>query len=46
LAYHVTVDAFVIGLGIFLLLIFAAITLGSQTWRAVFINPVDNLKND
>lgn len=46
LAYHVTVDAFVIGLGIFLLLIFATITIGSQTWRAVFINPVDNLKND
>lgn len=46
LAYHVTMDAFVIGLGIFLLLIFATITIGSQTWRAIFINPVDNLKND
>ncbi len=46
LAYHVSVDVFVIGLGILMLLIFATITIGSQTWRATFINPVENLKND
>jgi len=46
IAYHVTVDFYVIGLGIALLLLFATITIGSQTWRAVFVNPVDNLKSE
>jgi putative ABC transport system permease protein len=46
LAYHVTVDFYVIGLGIVLLLLFGTLTIGSQTWRAVFVNPVDNLKNE
>ena len=45
LAYHVTVDFYVIGLGIALLLLFATITIGSQTWRAVFVNSADNLRS-
>jgi putative ABC transport system permease protein len=46
LAYHVTVDIATIGLGITLLILFGTLTIGSQTYRAVFIKPVDNLKNE
>lgn len=46
IAYHVTVDLPVIAFGISMLLVFSVITIGSQTWRATFVNPVDNLKND
>ncbi len=46
LAYHVTVDLTTIVVGVFMLIIFGAITIGSQTWRASFIKPVDNLKNE
>lgn len=46
LAYHVSVDLTVIALGITVLIVFGTLTIGSQTYRAVFIKPVDNLKNE
>jgi putative ABC transport system permease protein len=46
LAYHVSVDFLTIALGIILLLVFSGLTIGSQTWRAVFVNPVENLKGE
>ncbi len=46
LAYHVSINAGVIALGVLILIVFGCITIGSQAWRAVFVNPVDNLKND
>ncbi|MCI0751881.1 MAG: ABC transporter permease [Flammeovirgaceae bacterium] len=46
IAYHVSVDVFTVALGVFMLIAFGVVTIGSQTWRAVFVNPVDNLKNE
>lgn len=46
LAYHVSVDLATIGLGVTALIFFGAITVGSQTWRAVYVNPVENLKSE
>lgn len=46
IAYHVTFSAGVIVLGIVVLLIFGILTIGSQTFRATYVNPVDNLKNE
>jgi len=46
LAYHVSVDIATIALGVIALIIFGMVTIGSQTWRAAFINPVDNLKSE
>jgi len=44
IAYHTTFDASVILIGVLILILFAIITIGSQTIRATFVNPVDNLK--
>jgi len=44
--YHVTVDAPTILLGVGLLILFGAITIGSQTGRAALVKPVDNLKSE
>lgn len=46
LPYHVSVDAATILLGVLMLLLFGVLTVGSQTWRAIAINPAENLKND
>jgi len=46
LAYHVSVDAFTILFGVLALIIFGVLTIGSQTWRATYIKPVDNLKGE
>lgn len=46
IAYRVTINAGMILLGVAVLITFGAITIGSQTWRAAFINPVDNLKSE
>ncbi len=46
LAYHVNVDVKTIVIGVFMLIAFGTLTIGSQTWRATYIKPVDNLKND
>lgn len=45
-AYHVSVDAKVIASGVAVLILFGVLTIGSQTWRALFINPVDNLRSE
>lgn len=46
LAIHVTVDFLTVSLGILILAFFALFTIGSQTLQAIFINPVENLKNE
>jgi putative ABC transport system permease protein len=46
LAYHVSVDAPTIFISVFALLVFSGLTIGSQTWRATYIKPVDNLKGE
>jgi putative ABC transport system permease protein len=46
LAYHVAVDFSVIALGIVVLILFGTLTIGSQTYRAMFVKPVDNLKSE
>jgi len=46
LAYHVSVDILTISLGILSLLIFSGLTIGSQTWRAIYVSPVKNLKGE
>jgi putative ABC transport system permease protein len=46
LPYHVAVDLPKILFGVAMLLLFAILTIGSQTWRATFVNPVDNLKSE
>lgn len=43
---HVSVDIVTISIGVLILLLFGAITIGSQTLQAIFINPVDNLKDE
>lgn len=44
IAYHTSFDATVIIAGVIILILFAIITIGSQTIRATFVNPVENLK--
>ena len=44
IAYHTSFDASVILIGVLILFLFAIITIGSQTLRATFVNPVENLK--
>ncbi|RAW00417.1 ABC transporter permease [Pseudochryseolinea flava] len=46
IAYRTTFGLGVISIGVLVLIVFGAITIGSQTLRATFVNPVDNLKND
>jgi putative ABC transport system permease protein len=46
LAYHVSVDVWTILVGVLALIIFSGLTIGSQTWRAVFVKPVDNLRGE
>jgi len=46
LPYHVSVGLPVIAFGVGMLILFAIITIGSQTYRATFVNPVENLKNE
>ncbi len=45
-AYHVTVSVPTILLGVIILVVFGALTIGSQTWRAAYVKPVDNLKGE
>ncbi|MBX2914037.1 MAG: ABC transporter permease [Cyclobacteriaceae bacterium] len=44
IAYHTAFDFSVIIIGVLILIVFAVITIGSQTIRATFVNPVENLK--
>ncbi|MFN5554621.1 MAG: ABC transporter permease [Chryseotalea sp.] len=46
LTVHVTVDSYTILTGVLLLLALALLTIGSQTWQATRLNPVDNLKSE
>jgi putative ABC transport system permease protein len=46
MAFHVTVDLAVMATGVGLLVLFAIVTIGSQTLRAAVINPIDNLKSE
>jgi putative ABC transport system permease protein len=46
MAYHISVSAGMIGLAVVILFVLGVLTIGSQTLRAAFTNPVDNLKND
>lgn len=46
LANHVTIDATMILIGVSILALFGALTIGSQTWKAVLVKPVDNLRGD
>lgn len=45
-AVHVTVDGLTVCIGILVLSVFGILTIGSQTLQAVFVNPVDNLKDE
>ena len=45
-AYHTSFDLTVIALGVFLLAVFGVVTIGSQTVRATYVNPVENLKSE
>jgi putative ABC transport system permease protein len=46
IAYHTSFDLPVILFGVFILLLFGILTIGSQTLRATYVNPVDNLKGE
>jgi putative ABC transport system permease protein len=46
IAYHTTMSVGVMATGVLVLLLFGIFTIGSQTFRATFVNPVDNLKNE
>jgi putative ABC transport system permease protein len=45
-AYHTSVNLSVIAIGVGVLVLFGALTIGSQTIRATFVKPVDNLKSE
>jgi putative ABC transport system permease protein len=46
IAYHTTLDYTAISIGVLILILFAVLTVGSQTIRATFVNPVKNLKSE
>jgi putative ABC transport system permease protein len=46
IAYRTEISASMIFTAIMILLVLGAGTIGSQTFRAAFTNPVDNLKNE
>jgi putative ABC transport system permease protein len=46
IAYHTTISLLMIAQGVLILLLFGMLTIGSQTIRAIFVNPVNNLKNE
>lgn len=45
-AFRVPISLGVIGFGVFILLVLGILTIGSQTYRATTINPVDHLRNE
>jgi putative ABC transport system permease protein len=46
IAYHTTISLLIIVQGVLILLVFGVLTIGSQTIRATFVNPVNNLRID
>lgn len=46
IAYHTSLDIKAIGTGVLTLILFCALTIGSQTIRATLIKPINNLKGE
>lgn len=46
IAFRTEITFGVVGIGILILLVLGGITIGSQTLRAAYTNPADNLKNE
>jgi putative ABC transport system permease protein len=46
IAYHTSLDFGAIAIGVFILILFGVLTIGSQTIRATFVKPVENLKSE
>lgn len=46
IAYHTSISLLIIVQGVLILLLFGVLTVGSQTIRVTFVNPVNNLKID
>jgi putative ABC transport system permease protein len=46
IAYHTSLDLTAISMGVFILILFGVLTIGSQTIRATFVKPVENLKSE
>jgi putative ABC transport system permease protein len=46
MAYRTEVNMTVIAIGVLTMLVLGALTIGSQTLKAAFTNPVDNLKSE
>jgi putative ABC transport system permease protein len=46
IAYHVTMDWTVMVTGVLVLIFFGVLTVGSQTIRATYVKPVENLKSE
>jgi putative ABC transport system permease protein len=46
IAYHVTMDWSTMVTGVLVLIFFGVLTVGSQTIRATFVKPVENLKSE
>lgn len=46
IAYRTSIGFGTIGTSIMVLILFSIVTIGSQTMRSMFVNPVDNLKNE
>jgi putative ABC transport system permease protein len=46
IAYHTSISLVIITQGVLILLLFGVLTVGSQTIRATFVSPVNNLKID
>lgn len=46
IAYRTSISLAVVAQGVLILALFGVVTVGSQTIRASFANPVDNLKNE
>jgi len=46
IAYHTSISLLIIAQGVLILLLFGILTIGSQTIKATFVNPVNSLKID
>ena len=46
IAYHTSIDLSAISIGVCILILFGLLTIGSQTIRATFVKPVENLKGE
>jgi putative ABC transport system permease protein len=46
IAYHTSLNLGDITIGVFILILFGVLTIGSQTIRATFVKPVENLKSE